>query len=147
MNGNGTVQSAVQVMKAGAHDFVAKPFGVNELKLLLERVAGPSHAEAGESKAVRRDEIEAWDRSRLSVAEQGFPLGVVQLPAEMVSPVENGRSIMWTRLKDFFSVETPGLYAAPPNRNERRVFPAGEFCGASRSIVAAESQLSLIATA
>jgi len=107
MNGNGTVQSAVQVMKAGAHDFVAKPFGVNELKLLLERVAGPSHAEAGESKAVRRDEIEAWDRSRLSVAEQGFPLGVVQLPAEMVSPVENGRSIMWTRLKDFFQSKRP----------------------------------------
>ena len=39
MTGNGTVQSAVQAMKAGACDFVTKPFGLNELKLLLERVA------------------------------------------------------------------------------------------------------------
>ena len=39
MTGNGTVQSAVQAMKAGAYDFVTKPFGLNELKLLLERVA------------------------------------------------------------------------------------------------------------
>jgi two-component system response regulator HydG len=39
MTGNGTVQLAVQAMKAGAYDFVRKPFGLNELKLLLERVA------------------------------------------------------------------------------------------------------------
>jgi len=36
MTGNGTVQSAVQAMKAGAYEFVTKPFGLNELKLLLE---------------------------------------------------------------------------------------------------------------
>jgi hypothetical protein len=40
MTGNGTVQSAVQAMKAGAYEFVTKPFGLNELKLLLEGVAG-----------------------------------------------------------------------------------------------------------
>ena len=39
MTGNGTVQSAVQAMKAGAYEFVTKPFGLNELKLLLEGVA------------------------------------------------------------------------------------------------------------
>ena len=39
MTGNGTIQSAVNAMKAGAYDFVTKPFGLNELKLLLERVA------------------------------------------------------------------------------------------------------------
>jgi DNA-binding NtrC family response regulator len=38
-SGNGTVQAAVQAMKAGAYDFITKPFGLNELKLLLERVA------------------------------------------------------------------------------------------------------------
>jgi two-component system response regulator HydG len=32
------VQTAVEAMKAGAHDFVAKPFGLRELKTLLERV-------------------------------------------------------------------------------------------------------------
>lgn len=37
--GNGSIQSAVQAMTAGAYDYVTKPFGFNELKLLLERVA------------------------------------------------------------------------------------------------------------
>src|SRR5258708_28054195 len=39
VTGHGTVQSAVQAMKAGAYDFVTKPFSLQELKLLLERVA------------------------------------------------------------------------------------------------------------
>jgi DNA-binding NtrC family response regulator len=37
--GNAIVHSAVQSMKDGAYDFLAKPFGLQELKLLLERVA------------------------------------------------------------------------------------------------------------
>src|ERR1700733_15906773 len=37
--GYATVQSAVQAMKSGAYDYVTKPFTMDELKLLLERVA------------------------------------------------------------------------------------------------------------
>ena len=40
VTGYGTVQSAVQAMKNGAYDYVTKPFSIDELKLLLERVAG-----------------------------------------------------------------------------------------------------------
>lgn len=39
VTGYGSVQSAVQAMKDGAYDYVTKPFSVDELKLLLERVA------------------------------------------------------------------------------------------------------------
>jgi DNA-binding NtrC family response regulator len=39
MTVNGTVQSAVQAMKEGAYEYVIKPFGLKELRLLLERVA------------------------------------------------------------------------------------------------------------
>jgi two-component system response regulator HydG len=35
---NPTVDSAVQAMKNGAYEYIAKPFGLRELKLLLERV-------------------------------------------------------------------------------------------------------------
>jgi two-component system response regulator HydG len=35
----GTVRSAVQAMKTGAYDYVTKPFGMEELKLLLARVS------------------------------------------------------------------------------------------------------------
>jgi two-component system response regulator HydG len=38
MTNNGTAQSAVQAMKAGADEYVTKPFGLEELKLLLGRV-------------------------------------------------------------------------------------------------------------
>ncbi|MGA2967413.1 MAG: sigma-54 dependent transcriptional regulator, partial [Terriglobales bacterium] len=39
VTGYGTVRSAVQAMKEGAYDYVAKPFSMEELRLLLERVA------------------------------------------------------------------------------------------------------------
>lgn len=39
ITGYGTVQSAVQAMKNGAYDYVTKPFSLDELKLLLERVS------------------------------------------------------------------------------------------------------------
>ena len=39
VTGYGTVQSAVQAMKNGAYDYVTKPFSMEELRLLLERVA------------------------------------------------------------------------------------------------------------
>src|SRR6266536_34690 len=35
----GTVESAVQAMKAGARDYITKPFGLSELKLVLESIA------------------------------------------------------------------------------------------------------------
>jgi two-component system response regulator HydG len=40
VTGYGTVQSAVQAMKNGAYDYVTKPFGLDELRLLLDRLAG-----------------------------------------------------------------------------------------------------------
>src|ERR1700683_823285 len=39
VTGCGTVQSAVQAMKHGAYEYVTKPFSIEELKLLLERVS------------------------------------------------------------------------------------------------------------
>src|SRR5258707_4107208 len=39
ITGYGTVQSAVQAMKHGSYDYVTKPFSVDELKHLLERVS------------------------------------------------------------------------------------------------------------
>jgi len=40
VTGYGTVQSAVQAMKNGAYDYMTKPFSMEELRLLLERIAG-----------------------------------------------------------------------------------------------------------
>jgi DNA-binding NtrC family response regulator len=40
VTGYGTVQSAAQAMKNGAYDYVTKPFSMEELRLLLERVSG-----------------------------------------------------------------------------------------------------------
>ncbi|MGD0212391.1 MAG: sigma-54 dependent transcriptional regulator [Terriglobales bacterium] len=43
VTGYGTVQSAVQAMKDGAYDYVTKPFSIEELRLLLGRVAAHLH--------------------------------------------------------------------------------------------------------
>ena len=39
VTGYGTVKAAVQAMKDGAYDYVTKPFSMEELRLLLSRVA------------------------------------------------------------------------------------------------------------
>jgi len=61
VTGHGTVESAVQAMKAGAYDYMTKPFSLEELKLLLARVA--AHLKLKTENRVLREKI----RSR-----QGF---------------------------------------------------------------------------
>jgi len=39
MTGHGSIESAVQAMKAGAYDYITKPFRVEEMRLLLQRMA------------------------------------------------------------------------------------------------------------
>src|ERR1035438_1915034 len=49
----GTVQSAVQAMKAGAYDYVTKPFSMEELRLLLDGVA--AHLRLKTENRLRRE--------------------------------------------------------------------------------------------
>ncbi|MGB6823138.1 MAG: response regulator, partial [Candidatus Acidiferrales bacterium] len=39
MTGHGTIESAVDAMKVGAYDYIEKPFRVEKLRLLLQRMA------------------------------------------------------------------------------------------------------------
>jgi DNA-binding NtrC family response regulator len=57
VTGYGTVQSAVQAMKDGAYDYVTKPFSMEELRLLLERVA--SHLRLKTENRVLRETIKS----------------------------------------------------------------------------------------
>src|ERR1051325_5531894 len=38
MTGHGSIKSAVEAMKLGAYDYITKPFRIEELKLLLQRM-------------------------------------------------------------------------------------------------------------
>lgn len=71
VTGYGTVQAAVQAMKNGAYDFVTKPFSLDELKLLLERVA--SHLKLKTENRMLREKVKS---------KQGFG-GIVGRSAEM----------------------------------------------------------------
>ncbi len=71
VTGYGTVQSAVQAMKAGAYDYVTKPFSVDELKMLLERVA--SHLKLKSENRLLREKVKS---------KQGFG-GIVGRAPEM----------------------------------------------------------------
>jgi DNA-binding NtrC family response regulator len=57
VTGYGTVQSAVQAMRNGAYDYVTKPFSLEELKLLLERVA--SHLKLKSENRMLREKVKS----------------------------------------------------------------------------------------
>ncbi len=57
VTGYATVQSAVQAMKNGAYDYVTKPFTIDELKLLLERVA--NHLKLKTENRMLREKIKS----------------------------------------------------------------------------------------
>lgn len=57
VTGYGTVQSAVQAMKNGAYDYMTKPFSVDELKLLLERVA--NHLRLKSENRILREKVKS----------------------------------------------------------------------------------------
>lgn len=71
VTGYATVQSAVQAMKNGAYDYVTKPFSMDELKLLLERVA--AHLKLKTENRILREKIKS---------KQGFS-GIVGRAPEM----------------------------------------------------------------
>jgi len=57
VTGYGTLQSAVQAMKNGAYDYVTKPFSMEELRLLLERVS--SHLKLKTENRMLREKIKS----------------------------------------------------------------------------------------
>jgi len=71
VTGYGTVQSAVQAMKNGAYDYVTKPFSLDELKLLLERVS--NHLKLKSENRMLREKVKS---------KQGFG-GIVGRAPEM----------------------------------------------------------------
>ena len=67
----GTVQSAVQAMKNGAYDYVTKPFSMDELRILLERVS--THLKLKSENRILRERIKS---------KQGF-CGIVGTAPDM----------------------------------------------------------------
>jgi DNA-binding NtrC family response regulator len=71
VTGYGTVHSAVQAMKNGAYDYMTKPFSMEELKLLLQRVS--AHLKLKSENRILREKIKS---------KQGFG-GIVGRAPEM----------------------------------------------------------------
>jgi two-component system response regulator HydG len=71
VTGCATVQSAVQAMKNGAYDYVTKPFSMDELRILLDRVA--THLKLKSENRMLREKIKS---------RQGFA-GIVGAAPEM----------------------------------------------------------------
>ena len=71
VTGYGTVHSAVQAMKNGAYDYMTKPFSMEELRLLLQRVS--SHLKLKSENRILREKIKS---------KQGFS-GIIGRAPEM----------------------------------------------------------------
>jgi len=70
MTGHGTIGSAVQAMKLGAYHYITKPFAVEEMKLMLERMAEKVRL------MVERDRLRERVRELESgIAQVGGPAG------------------------------------------------------------------------
>ncbi|HYX69889.1 MAG TPA: sigma-54 dependent transcriptional regulator [Terriglobales bacterium] len=63
MTGHGSVETAVQAMKLGAYDYIAKPFRVEELKLVLQRMAEKVRLVA------KNEYLEDWVKNEMELNE------------------------------------------------------------------------------
>src|SRR6516162_2111415 len=110
MTGHGSIESAVDAMKLGAYDYIEKPFRVEKMRLLLQRMA----------EKVRLVTENEFLRERVS-AENGLD-GIVGASANIQDVLR-----MISRLKD---TRTPVLIAGESGTGKELVARAIHFRGA-----------------
>ena len=120
MTGHGSIDSAVEAMRLGAYHYITKPFAVEEMKLILERMA---------------------EKVRL-VAERDFLRERVNAEAELSQITGSSPKILdvlrlVARLKD---ARTPVLITGESGTGKELVARAIHFCGlfAQRPFVAVD---------
>ena len=79
MTAYGEVKTAVEAMKSGAHDYITKPFNVDELKLLVEGAMKYSRL----SIEVTRLRRELEDKFHLRNIVTVSPLSLIHIYSEL----------------------------------------------------------------
>ena len=120
MTGHGSVETAVQAMKLGAYDYISKPFRVEELKLVLQRMAEKVRLVA------KNEYLEDWVKTEMELNEITGSSPKIQEVLRLVA-----------RLKD---TRTPVLISGESGTGKELVARAIHFRGsfAQRPFVAVD---------
>ncbi len=147
MTGHGSIESAVDAMKLGAYDYLEKPFRVEKLRLLLQRMA--EKVRLVNENAFLRERVSADENLDGIIGSSGAMQDVLRMISRLKdtrTPVlvsgESGtgkelvaRAISFSRRDGTDAVRCGGLWIACANANGKRTvrLRKGGFHGATRS--------------
>lgn len=100
MTGYASIDSAVQAVRVGAYDYLAKPFSMGQLDVVLGRIADRTQMEEANRNPNRHTEVMSNGRNRDPVVVKAAPEAVATLDEMRMIRIEASLARIETRLEN-----------------------------------------------